>query len=363
MADNLQIVPIPSNTWVDLYAATSIAVGTVLQIENSGADDVYLTVQELKPANDAKTYNIIKRPPSVNMQNSAGDLGAWAYCSNTNGQLSISSPAKEGFLPTVSSNLNDGFGNPVSSYMGAIDVHIAEVHQQIVNELFHFHTGIESTIAVAVTAGDVSIELADATGFLINDTIQINNGQIETTFPIITDTPGGNVLVLDRPLDFNYNIGDIVEIVHTDISDDIGTLLSPVSHVSRPEPGIVWFINRIILTMTHATEATDDRFGGIAELENGFVLRANISGQFGSFTNWKTNEDIILDMYDVRYSDKAGPSLFGTSGRGSFSRIGAWIILNGNNGDFLEGLTQDDLTGLNSFFINAQGYQKFIGIP
>lgn len=247
-------------------------------------------------------------------------------------------------------------GGPYKTFKGAVNIHAAEVHTRLVNELFHLHTGIINTLAVDVNSGDTAIQLVNATGFPAGSVLQINDGQIETTFPIITDLPGGNVLTLDRPLDFGYLTGNQVEIVHTDLRTTVGSLAAPVIHKIMPAPGEIWYINRIIITMTHTVEATDDKFGGITALTNGIVLRANVNGQFGSFTNWKTNGDIIGDMYDVRYSDKAGPSLFGTSARGSFSRIGVSVRLDGNVGDFLDVLVQDDITGQSSFFINAQGY-------
>lgn len=255
----------------------------------------------------------------------------------------------------MNSIIGDG-GGPYKTFKGAINVHAAEVHTRLVNELFHLHTGTINTLAVDVDAGDTSIQLVDATGFLVGSVLQLNDGQIETTFPIITALPGGNVLTLDRPLDFDYLIGNQVEIVHTDLRTTAGSLATPIVHKIMPGPGEIWYINRIILSMTHAAAATDDKFGSINALTNGIVLRANINGQFGSFTNWKTNGDIILDMYDVNYSDKAGASLFGTSARGSFSRIGVVVELNGDNSDFIDLLVQDNITGLSSFFVNAQGY-------
>lgn len=251
-------------------------------------------------------------------------------------------------------------GGPYKTYKGFLSVHQAEAHDRLVNELFHRHTSVNSTVAVASLPGAVSVELTDTTGFIDGDPVQINNGQVETTFPIITDNTA-NVLTFDRPLDFGYDIGDTVEVVHTDLRTDIGSLATPVVHILKPEPGVVWYINRIILAMTHSAESTDDKFGGITALTNGVVLRANINGQYGSFTNWKTNEDIILDMFDVNYSAKAGPSLFGTSARGSFSRVGVLVRLDGDVGDFMDVLVQDDLQLLTSFFINGQGYIEDAG--
>lgn len=246
-------------------------------------------------------------------------------------------------------------GGPYTTYQGAQNIHVDELHNQVVNELFHLHTGTISTVAVATSPGDIGMQLANASAFNIGDIVQINNGVIETTFPQITNKVT-NTLTFDRPLDFGYGIGDTVEVVHSDLSTTVGSLASPIVHTLQPEPGKVWFINRIILAITHSTAAADSTFGDLAALTNGVVVRASLNGQIGSFTNWKNNRDIRLDMFDVEYTDKAGPSLFGTHGRGSFNRVGVLVKLDGTVGDFMDILVQDDITGLSSFFVNGQGY-------
>jgi hypothetical protein len=76
----------------------------------------------------------------------------------------------------------------------------------------------------------------------------------------------------------------------------------------------------------------------------------------GTFTNWKANRDFILDMFDVIYTDKAGPGLFGTRADGDFSDLEVSIALDSTKDDFLEILVQDDLSLLASFRIKAQGH-------
>lgn len=259
-------------------------------------------------------------------------------------------------LPHGHTNIVGNAGGPYTTYMGAQNVHIDELHNQVINQLFNLHTGATSTIAVPVNAGDTQVEVVNDAVYSVNDVLEIHDGSVETTFPIITGKPGANILELDRPLDFDYVIGDDVDVVHTDLRTTVGTLAAPIVHTIGPGPGVVWYINRIILSMTHPGAAADSTFGDIGALPNGVVLRANVNGQFGSFTNWKTNRDIILDMFDVNYSDKAGPSLFGTSARGSFSRVGVLVKLDGDVGDYMDILVQDNLQALTSFFINAQGY-------
>jgi hypothetical protein len=355
MPDNLPLIPVEAGSWIDLYALSGITVGQPLIVENVGVADLFLAVQAAQPPTDHRSYNILKRDDDIRLTNTLGDLGAWVFCNGAGGLISVAE--LEGFQPLLNSALHDGDGNPIGSYKGALDVHQAEVHSEVVNELFNLHTGVETTIAVAVTAGDTSVEVADTTGFSVGSALEIHDGNRETTFPLITALPGANVMALDRPLDFDYAIGDTVDEVHTDLRTSLGTLAAPVVHVIKPGPGQVWYINRIIIAMVHGSAGADDLFGDLAALTNGVVLRANINGQYGSFTNWKSNGDIRLDMYDVAYSDKAGgPAGFGTSGRGSFSRIGVLVRLDGDVGDFMDLLIQDDVTNLASFFINGQGY-------
>lgn len=237
-----------------------------------------------------------------------------------------------------------------------LEVHIDETHTRVVSELFFFNAGITSTIASDANAGAIQIEIVSTTGFNTGDVIQIINGTIEPTFPIITDIPGGNILVLDRPLDFSYNIGDSVEIIITNVSSIIGALGVPIIYRFQPDSDRVWFVNKLQMTMTHNSAASDDKFGNLTALTNGFVFRSFVNGQFRSIANWKSNANIKLDVEAVTYSDKAGPGLFGTTVQDSINLVGATLKLDGFAGDYLDILIQDDLTGLESFYVNGQGY-------
>ena len=63
-----------------------------------------------------------------------------------------------------------------------------------------------------------------------------------------------------------------------------------------------------------------------------------------------------LDMFDVDFDTRSGGGgTYGTSGRGSFTKMNSNLVLNGSTGDYLEVLIQDNLSTLNSFSINAQG--------
>ena len=258
--------------------------------------------------------------------------------------------------------LFDGAGNPIDSLRGAIDVHDADVHDVPVNELFHRHTGVTTTVAVAVSAGATSITVANGAAFTNGRPFQIESATtVESTFPIIISGGGTNTFTLDRPLDNSFSIGDSVEEVTTNMAV-LGTRAAPVSFKLLPDINQEWHIVRFLIAMELTTAGDDSRFGNIAGgLTNGCVLRAynGATGQYRTFTNWKTNFDIGMDMYDFAYIDKAGSGNFGVRGRGSIKKgTGAVPKLIYSEGSYLELLVQDNLTGLIRFNLKSQGHIK-----
>jgi len=256
--------------------------------------------------------------------------------------------------------LFDGNGNPISSLKGAIDIHVADVHDIPVNELFHRHTGIETTLAVAASAGDTAITVADGSAFSDGGPFQIEStAAIEATFPIIISGGGTNTFVLDRPLDNDFAIGSTVEEVSTNLNV-VGSLGAPVSFQLIPDLDQIWHIKRFLIAQELTSAGDDSRFGNITDgLQNGCVLRAynGATNQWRTFTNWKTNFDIKMDMYDFEYTDKVGAGNYGVAGRGSIAQgTGAVPKLDGGAGSYLELLVQDDLSDLIRFNLKGQGH-------
>ena len=250
-------------------------------------------------------------------------------------------------------------GGPYKTTDGVPGVHVVNIHKVPVNELFHKHTGVSTTIAVDVAAQQRNIIVAD--GSLIADgaILQLENGVIETTFPTVIGGGGTNTLTLDRPLDNAFSVGDSVEVITTNMAVD-GSI-TPVAFRLIPDKDQVWHIVRFLLGMVHNSAADDSTFGSIPALLRGCTLRAYSAalGQYRTFTNWKANSDIKMDMFDVVYTDKAGGGDFGTNSRGSVEiGTGASPTIDGAAGDYLELLIQDDLTAggeLILFQLKGQG--------
>lgn len=67
------------NTWVDLYAATSISTGTNLIVQNTGANDVRLTESLSEPNVQFKDIGYNNIVPNAFLESGGVPVGLWAY--------------------------------------------------------------------------------------------------------------------------------------------------------------------------------------------------------------------------------------------------------------------------------------------
>ena len=75
MATSLLSIPLPPNTWVDLYDATGITIGTQIIIQNIGSSEVKVT-ESLNEPLDPEGFNLIVARGFVT--NADSNIGAWA---------------------------------------------------------------------------------------------------------------------------------------------------------------------------------------------------------------------------------------------------------------------------------------------
>jgi len=255
--------------------------------------------------------------------------------------------------------LHDGEGNPIGSFGGAINVHDGDVHRFIVSKIFGQPTATATTLAADVSSGSTQVTLTSATGFAVGNRIRITGECTENICGQITVLVG-DVATLDRPLDNSYLSGDSVTKMIPSMNVS-GTLASPESFKVVPPSDEVWHLAEMLIEMTHGTAGDNGLFGDLSALTNGVVLRKydGATSSYFTFAIWKTNSDIVLDMYNIVYAARSGGGgSYGTNAKASFKNTGAIVYLNGVAGDYLEILVQDDLTGLDSFRIKVQGHKE-----
>ena len=243
----------------------------------------------------------------------------------------------------------------------ALAVHVEHLHQTQWLHSTYTDEAADDTLNGAVTAGDQVITLADATGFTAGDIISLSLGAVHTHMYRKIISIATNDLTLDAEIDINLTDGSTVQEVSNNMAAKDGSS-TPVVFSAFTIPGESIDVVRMILTMSHKSQGTDDAFGSLTALTNGIHIRKNNGdGTYETLGIWKTNQEIRGDMYDLSYSDKAGPSLFGTSTRWSiFDGTGSVVNIDGGNGESIEVIVQDDLTAstaeLSTLFINWQGH-------
>lgn len=90
MAATLPNVVLPANTWVDIYAATGIAVGTKIIVENLGSAPVDLVSAATAPLTPvADGFSRCYTGKLNEKVNEESDPGAFAISHNVNGLINV----------------------------------------------------------------------------------------------------------------------------------------------------------------------------------------------------------------------------------------------------------------------------------
>lgn len=83
MADTIQNIKLPANTWVDLYTESGLTVGTQITVKNLSVIPLKLHTSASQPdAVTAQTSGLGAYTPVMSYEcatNDSGDSGAWAY--------------------------------------------------------------------------------------------------------------------------------------------------------------------------------------------------------------------------------------------------------------------------------------------
>lgn len=127
----------------------------------------------------------------------------------------------------------------------------------------------------------------------------------------------------------------------------------PVSFKAVPPDGKKWRINRVLVYLEGANPFSAEKFADLPPLVNGTTN--NLNGI--KVTSWKTNRDFALEMYDLNTIKSLAKEDRSFSGRWSFDKAFGKPILIDSNSTGVELIVNDDLSGLTSFYIKAQGQE------
>ena len=239
----------------------------------------------------------------------------------------------------------------------ALAVHIEHLHQTPWLHPFISVTAISDTLNGAVAVNAKTIIVNDATGFTIGDCINISPpGEHLHVYReiIVIDT---NTFTLDAGLDTAFVNASVVTKVLTNMA--VNGAVTPVIFSVHPSTNERVDIVRLLFSIECATAPDDSAFGDLTALTNGVHVRRNTESgtEYLTLGVWKANKDMKLNMYNVDYTAKAGPSTHGVNGRWSiFDGTGAVLNIDELENESIEFVIQDDLSGLAAFSAVMQGH-------
>ncbi len=216
-----------------------------------------------------------------------------------------------------------------------------------------------TTLSTLAAIDTYTIQVASNSGFIVGQHIRIIDTSLDRFYfgSIVTIT--GTTITLDTPLDFAYKIGS--QVIVATINMNVNGSVTPVIFKHRlgsPSTNKATHITRIIITCLTDKPVDLLGFGDLATLIKGIVLR-RVNGETINILNVKSNADLSNIAYDLNVYSATNPSqgIDGFVCRLTFAgqeKIGVALSL--EVGENLEAIVQDNLTGLVSLKIIAEGH-------
>jgi len=261
--------------------------------------------------------------------------------------------------------LHDGSGNAISSTLGTLDVHTQSVHYEIINMHAVKDEANTDTLDSNASVGDSTIEVSNSSQYAVGNHITIVEGTTAESDILrvqATDGTDPGTLTLDRPLENAFTTAStVISEVDRDLSNGNGTIAAPVVYQIAPPSDETWHIRAVILHIEDGTEPTIDKFGGIASLTNGIVIRQN-NGTKRNLAVIRRNGDMkeYFGAEHVSFIQKSGGGDWATNGFWEFATHSRAIVrLVGATSDTLQIIIQDDLTDLSEFEVIIQGHKEY----
>lgn len=132
---------------------------------------------------------------------------------------------------------------------------------------------------------------------------------------------------------------------------------TPQTFKYQPDPGEIWYVERLKMLINDSGANNIDDFGAITGgLTNGVQVLTSIGGTEYEETNLKDNADIVLVFDGIGQPTSSG---FLDSADAFYGTLvfGTPIKLVGDDNDFIAFRIRDNLTGLEHFLANARTWR------
>lgn len=210
----------------------------------------------------------------------------------------------------------------------------------------------ETTITLQANIGDTILTVASTTGAVVGECINIQYNK-RYYQGLITNITGLNISVTPS-FDFDIDLGAIV--CFGDFNMNVDGSQNEVIFKIQPPIGTTWDITTITFAIVDNVVMDDAKFGGIAALSNGILLR-RVDGTIKNYWLINNNSGFKQRAYNTEYSDKAPSGFYGFSGLKDVLTLNATSIrLFGDTQDELQLVVRDNLTELTEFVMVAIGH-------
>lgn len=275
---------------------------------------------------------------------------------NDDGAISSQAVANWGGGEQLIYGAPEGTGTPVAVQVNEDGHLITEPPISRIFDILPSRGSSTLTVSSAIT-NSVVFSATAGHGLSITDTIFFSDAASQQYQQVEVVIIATNIITIDTPLDRAWS--GVHPYGLTQMNVDGSSV--PVTFALSVPSGMNLEVIRIIVHIEDNSAMDDGKFGAVTALTNGFVVRVNRANgtSYETIMNVKTNGEFAQRSYDIAYSDNAPSGTYGFRSRRTFggdNRNGSAIFLNGTNGDILECIVQDDLTGLLGFGISIQGH-------
>jgi hypothetical protein len=235
----------------------------------------------------------------------------------------------------------------------ALDVAIQDQHTDVINLQPILIEGT-FTLDADTILDTYEIEATTGHGVSPGDKINLKEGvnfYQGNVLSVAVDT-----ITIDTPMPRVFTTAATCErgIANMNVNGNVTRQIFEVS----PPVGVSWDITQLSGLIQDDVVMDSSKFGGIAGLTKGVVLRVN-NGNHQIIGNVKTNGSISMIADLFIYDDKAPPTKYAAYFKrryASSNNLGVALRIDGSIGDKLEIIIQDDLTALESVFVVFGGH-------
>jgi hypothetical protein len=241
---------------------------------------------------------------------------------------------------------------------GGVPVNIQDQTSGSIDSYFNRELGsftlASDTVASGLTTLNYVFEAAASHGLAPGSEILLLDVAGDVALQAVVIGVSTNTISIDRPIDHAFPV-----------ATTLGRLVSSNMNVDGSSTPVIYTyragaapndITRYILTMLGSTAMDDGKFGDLAALTRGLILRI-YNGVHLTVFNFKTNLDIKQFCYDVNYAEKAPAGNTGLTARMTFGgqdKHGVVHRISGSNA--IQWIVQDDLRGLDRLKSAVEGH-------